>query len=160
MKVEDAPRIENWNTFRDQEISIPQIYFDDLLSVFFEDGIDPELPINAHRFCTDIIGEGVPIYGFEWYLNPNFYTYGDIEAILKRIKDTAEVIRSGHIEQLPYRQKTRLRYAFSLAAENESEMTYKDAMNVTADFYEALISRLRRMMDESPMTDVLSVMAP
>ena len=47
--VYDNGRIEytDINGFHDQEISIPERYFDGLLTDFFTDGIDPELPINV-----------------------------------------------------------------------------------------------------------------
>ena len=47
-----------------------------------------------------------------------------------------------------------------MVAEDESEMTYKDAMVTTAEFYDAIVLRLHRMMAESLETDTFCVMAP
>lgn len=70
------------------------------------------------------------------------------------------MLRSGLIDQLPHRQKEHLRKTFAMVAEDESEMTYKDAMVITAEFYDAIVFRLRRMMVESLETDTFCVMAP
>ncbi|MBR5179608.1 MAG: hypothetical protein IKW90_12530 [Lachnospiraceae bacterium] len=160
VKVEDADRIENIKEFMELEISIPDNYFDWLLTDFFVDGIDPDLSINSHRYSTDYVPEGVPIYGFAWDLHPNFYTKEDFENILQRMEETAVVLRSGQIDQLPHRQKEHLRKTFAMVAEDESEMTYKDAMVITAKFYDAIVLRLRRMITESLETDKFCVTAP
>ena len=160
--VRDCARIEfsDINEFRQHEISIPGRYFDILLTSFFTDGIDPDLSINKHRYSTDDVSEGFPVYGFEWYMNPNFYTYDDMRKIIERMKMSADLLRSGHIDQMPFRQKKRLRMEFAEVAEDESAMTYKDAMNVTADFYIKLADRLLQMMEECRETDVICVTAP
>ena len=160
--VRDSHRIEysDITEFRQHKISIPGQYFDSLLTDFFTDGIDPELSINTHRYSTDDVSEGLPIYGFEWYLNPNFYTYGDIRQILERMQKASDMLRSGNIDQLPSRQKNRLRKKFAAVAEDESDMTYKDAMNVTADYYDSLSDSLKSMMEQCPETDLICVTAP
>ena len=155
-RIEDADILE----YRDYEISIPDRYFDNLLTDFFTDGIDPELSINAHRYSTDDVPEGVPIFGFEWYLHPNFYTYEQMKRIMNRIGDTAELLRKGHINLLPSKLKSRLRKEFAAVDEDESATRYRDAMMITADYYEKLIARIQQMMAACKQTDILCVMGP
>lgn len=160
VRAEDNGRTEIIEEYADLEISIPDRYFDWLLTDFFVNGIDSEMTMNLHRYSTDYVPEGMPIYGFAWNLNPNLYRKEDMERVIKNMGEASAVLRSGHIEKLPNRQKARLRKTFAMVDEDESEMSYKDAMNLTADFYELLASRLNRMMSDCPQTDIICVMAP
>ena len=42
---------------------------------FFFNRINPLLPINRNRYSTDDVIEGIPIFGFKWYLYHNFYSH-------------------------------------------------------------------------------------
>ena len=160
--VHDNDRIEytDIQEFKAYEISIPDRYFDSLLTDFFVYDIDPDLPINAHRYSTDDVSEGIPIYGFAWDLHPNFYTYEQMDRMIIRMRDTAAVLRSSHLDQLPSRQRSRLRKEFAVVNENEFETTYADAMEITAGFYDRLVERIQRMMTECTQTEIMCVMTP
>lgn len=134
--------------------------YDDLLTQFFTQGINPELPINAHRYSTDDVPEGVPIYGFEWYLHPNFYTYSDMDGILNHMAQLAGELRNGSTYSAGIIQKRRLRSTFAQVAEYDPELSFEDAMKATAEFYEKLICRIRQMMEACSDTDIICVMAP
>lgn len=160
--VRDSDRIEDedLHVYANYEISIPERYFDPLLIDFFTEGIDPDLPINAHRYSTDDCPEGLPIYGFEWYLHPNFYTYEQMKRILFQIERLAKALEMGFSGDASERQKERLRLTFAKAAEEKPDLTYEGAMKVTATFYRSLAERIRRMMDECREADIICLMGP
>lgn len=162
VEVRDSDRIEygDIHVYSEHEISIPKKYFDPLLTDFFTNGIDPDLPINAHRYSTDDCSDGLPIYGFEWYLQPNFYTYQQIERILFHMNKLSCSLGRDIMRNSSERQKERLRITFAKAAEGNSEMTYEDAMKVAASFYRDLSDRIGRMMAECLETNIICVMGP
>ena len=114
-----------------KEISVNTDFFDKLLKPLFLNAFDPNMPENKNRYTYAYSDEGRYINCFEDnILEPNFFTYSQVEKILEIIED---YVRDG-------------------AQRIEKRIGGKDAIQLVT-----FTAFMRRIMAENPKLNLISV---
>lgn len=147
---EDSADLDNVAEMRSVEISIEEDDVSQYLTPFLYEYFDEELEANKNR--NDV-------YGFEWYLEYNFFTFEQMSQILKDITDTVDALISG--KETEYTKKLKIKrgtatyqliYAKNLneeevAAYNANRPTEDDTeVELVVDFYQRFLYRMEYML--------------
>lgn len=144
----------------EDEISIEEGNIECFLEYFLRKYFDKELFYNRYRYDDmEYTTE------FEWYLTDNFYTYECMRKMLQEISKAADLLETdyGNEELKDIKKEFSIFYMCSchhsdyIERKNENIENHKD---VVIDFYRRFVSRMSRMMEEHPETDLISVMGP
>ena len=135
---------------RSAEISIEEEDISQYLTPFLYKYFDEELTENKNR---------KDVYGFEWYLEHNFFTFDSMALILKDIEDTVDALSSGR--ETEYTKELKIKsgpatnssvYAENLAAldsaEYNADRSAEDDTEVAlvVDFYQRFLYRMEYML--------------
>ena len=142
-----------------EEISIEEGDVDCFLAYFFYKHFDNEMYYNKHRFEMGYITE------FQWYLTFNFFTYDAMRNMLADIENVIMLLENDSSNQLliPVKESFSIIYMCESSHEdyiNKNEEAIDDHIDVVIDFYKRFVYRIRKMMDNNPQVDVLSIMGP
>lgn len=155
---------ENYYDEREDMISIEEDDVDQYLTPFLYKYFDEESPENKYRISSYGYDDDGVIHvtyaeGFEWYLENNFFTFDQMEKILKDISDTIDALLSGKENEVT----TELKVKRGLGAGNvlyvrgmtDEEVRKLNAnrpreddteVAVVVDFYRRFICRMENMM--------------
>lgn len=146
------------------EISIEENDVAKYLTPFLYHYFDDDLEANKQRiegYWVDDDGneQADAVFGFEWYLTHNFFTFDSMQQISKDIKDTLDALISG--KETEYTQKLkikgstaarRLAYAKNQYSDEVAEYStsrspeYDTEVALIVDFYRRFIYRMEYMM--------------
>lgn len=146
-----------------EEISIEEGYIECFLAYFLYKYFDEELFINKHRYEYGV--EDGYIQRFEWYLTHNFYTYECMYKMLKDIEETTELLEKDYNNEKLTKLKERFSI-FYLCESNHLDYIARDNRSiekhkgVIINFYTRFVERMRKMMENNPETNVISIMGP
>ena len=163
---DDSGDVDSVAQMKSIEISIEEDDVDQYLTPFLYKYFDEENEANKHRR---------DVFGFEWYLEHNFFTYEQMAHILKDIADTIDALVSG--KETEYTKKLKitrgtethqLLYARDLsegevAAYNANRPTEDDtAVELVVDFYQRFLYRMEYMMKvgKEKGYNLISIMGP
>ncbi|MCR5544223.1 MAG: hypothetical protein K6F55_08735, partial [Eubacterium sp.] len=147
----------------DDEISIPTCFVDPLLYPTFVDFFDSTLEINQRRVdysATDSeTGEEIIHYvkGFEYYLTYNFYTYEQMESMLKRLEEYADSLQNSTFDDIDEKTRKGIVKLYSGKVADEIRNGFYTWVGI---FYRNFADRIRRMMEDYPDTNIISIMGP
>lgn len=150
IEYENTADLDSVAEMRSAEISIEEDDFAQYLTPFLYQHFDEELEENKKR-------KGVS--GFEWYLEHNYFTFEQMESVLKDIADTVDALASGketeYIKKLKIKRGTatyQLLYAKDLNAEevaayNTNRPTEDNTeVDLVIDFYQRFLYRMEYML--------------
>lgn len=147
---EDTGALDSVAEMRSAEISIEEDDVAQYLTPFLYEYFDEELEANKQR---------KDVSGFEWYLEHNYFTFEQMERVLKDIADTVDALASG--KETEYTKKLKIKrgtatyqlvYAKNL---NEEEVAAYNANRPTEDnteadlvidFYQRFLYRMEYML--------------
>ena len=147
---EDTGDLDSVAKMRSAEISIEEDDVAQYLTPFLYEYFDEELEANKQR---------KDVSGFEWYLEHNYFTYEQMESVLKDITDTIDALASGKETEYTKRLKIKrgtvtyqLLYAKDLNAEevaayNANRPTEDNTeVDLVIDFYQRFLYRMEYML--------------
>jgi hypothetical protein len=147
---ENTADLDNVAEMKSAEISIEEDDVDQYLTPFLYEYFDEELEENNKRKDA---------CGFEWYLEHNFFTYEQIEHILKDIADTVDDLICGRESEYTKKLKIKrgtvthpLIYSKNLSKEeiatyNANIPTEDDtSVELLVDFYQRFLYRMEYMI--------------
>lgn len=163
---EDTGDLDSVAEMRSAEISIEEDDVAQYLTPFLYEYFDEELEANKQR---------KDVSGFEWYLEHNYFTYEQMESVLKDITDTIDALTSG--KETEYTKKLKIKrgtatyqllYAKDLNAEevaayNANRPTEDNTeVDLVIDFYQRFLYRMEYMMKvgKEKGYDLISFMGP
>lgn len=119
--------------------------------------------INKHRFEYGF--EDGYIRHFEWYLTHNFYTYECLQKMLEEIEQAAELLEKDYNNPMLTRVKERFSIYYMCESSHPDYIAGGDKhiekhKDVVIDFYKRFVARMRKMMENNPQTNVISIMGP
>ena len=116
--------------------------------------------MNRRRFDYVLCDEGLPVFGFQWYCTPNFYTYEEIKQLSKKIKKISLWLERKYDgeDQLSARQERRIFYELNNTAWKNVE--YLSARETIASIYDELCGRIEEMIGKDTIGEYIMVMAP
>ncbi len=147
----------------DDEISIPTYFVDPLLYPIFVEFFDSALEINQRRVDysdTDSeTGKKIIHYvkGFEYFLTYNFYTYEQMESMLKKLEEYADSLQASTFDAIDEKTKKGIVELYSGKEADEIRIGFYMWVGI---FYRNLADRIRRMMEDYPDTNIISIMGP
>lgn len=152
-----------WDEVRElpDEFSIEEGDVACFLSYFFHKYFDRDLLYNKNRYES---GEFID-RGFEWYLTHNFYTYETARQMCEEIVRTADLLDKDYDDPALDEVKKEFSIYYLCSEDSEDWITgnqgaIRNYVGVITDFYRRFADRLRKMMDENPETDLISIMGP
>lgn len=171
---------DNVAEMRSAEISIEEDDVSQYLTPFLYKYYDDELEANKKRvedYWIDDDGseQTTPVSGFEWYLTHNFFTFESMEAILKDISGTIDVLSSGRENEFTGKLREKrgtvtyeLLYAKDLNKEQIKEYNANrpkeddTEIEIILDFYRRFIYRMEYMIKvgKEKGYDLISFMGP
>ena len=158
--------IDSVAKMKSNEISIEEDDVSQYLTPFLYEYFDEEIEANKHRR---------DVSGFEWYLEHNFFTFEQMEHILKDIADTIDALISGteteYTKKLKIKRGTatyQLLYAKNLTSDeveayNANRPTEDDTeVGLVIDFYQRFLYRMEYMLKvgKEKGYDLISFMGP
>jgi hypothetical protein len=166
LDYEDSGALDSVAEMRSVEISIEEGDVDQYLTPFLYEYFDEEIDANKHRR---------DVSGFEWYLEHNFFTYDQMEHILKDIADTVDALVSG--KETEYTKKLKIKrgietyqllYAKNFTSDDvEAYNAYRPTeddteVELVVDFYQRFLYRMEYMMKvgKEKGYDLISFMGP
>ena len=149
--------LDNLDCMEEEEISVSESSFEDFLYPIFKKHFDKDLPENKGRY-EEYPSEKERRYitWFEWYLTENFYTYDNIEAVLKEIEETAEMLEENYdaprlngmrkgFRNLPDYMPEYWHLDKKLTEEKADKVARENKKHIL-DFYRRFVQKLRDMM--------------
>lgn len=163
MPVKLISKHEEWDIdveeYRDEEISIDEIYVYSFLYYFLEQYFDSSIqePFRDTRIET---------LDFLWNLEYNVFTYDSIRNMLKKIREYSHLLKTDFDN--PALNELKKRFSPS-DFDNEyfryknppgEEETIRNNIYVATEFYERFCDRMESMMAYAPQFDLISFMGP
>ena len=150
---ENTADLDSVAGMRSAEISIEEDDVAQYLTPFLYEHFDKELEANRNR---------KDVSGFEWYLEHNFFTFGQMTHILKDIADTKKlkIKRGAATYQLLYAKDLNEDEIASYNANRPTEDNTE--VKLIVDFYQRFLYRIEYMMrvGKEKGYDLISFMGP
>jgi len=141
----------------ENEISVDEIYFDDLLAYFFLQEFDEELDANKIRYDS----ENYRIEGFGWNLDYNFFTIEQVKKVVDKMTAFALAMESQEKEEIAKDYPIlETKYCKSLDIVSDVYNNANHNPCAVHDFYLRFISKIMDMIDKNPNMKYFSVMGP
>ena len=154
-------------TFLDDEISIEEDYVFSYLAPFLKRHFDENHWCNIARDRVQY-GETVR-YGFEWH-DDNFYYYDRLELMLCEIELVARLLEIDYDNPILDKYKENYSIYFLLSNEERAKLNARGGGNHKKeiekrkdriiDFYRRFVSRVRKMMENYPETNMIDICGP
>ena len=134
---------------------------DCFLAYFLFKYFDENLIYNKERF------DGVYIEGFAWWIDENFFTYDQIENMCQEIEECAKLLAVDYENELLDGVKERFSI-FYMCDQDENDYKNRDSsdeamkrhVDVVIDFYNRFVTRIRKMMKDTPETNLILITGP
>ncbi|TCL60578.1 hypothetical protein EDD76_102276 [Kineothrix alysoides] len=166
VRIETTESIK-WEDVReyDEEISIEEGDVECFLAYFFLKYYDSKLTYNYRRNLE--YGDEAENNQFEWYLEHNFYTYETMNKMLDDMKKTAILLRDHYDDTYLNEIKSKFSIFYMVDVDSDEYVEGKNTSktiemhrDVVIDFYNRFIARIKKMMENNPDCDLLSIMGP
>ncbi|MBR7092297.1 MAG: hypothetical protein IKI50_03825 [Clostridia bacterium] len=145
-----------------EEISIDEEDVFAFLYFFLDKYFDPSFPyceISSHHNGKC----------FEWYLEPNLYSYETMKRMLQDMEKCADLLEREY--ENPYLDGVKERYKWTAFNRNtdcwsksptdeEAKRIVRDNVHVAVDFYRRFVRRLKAMMEHAPECQFISFSGP
>ena len=163
---EDTDYYENIEYLSECEISIEEDDIDAYLFYFFFKFFDAELKENMAREGTN--GTMYNTWGyseFEWNLTHNFYTFEDMENMIKHIREIIKILindfESPVLDLIKEKYDWLIGYTGKMSKEVK-DLRIKEKRDVIIEFYHEFIFYLENMMEEGKEQgyNLISIMGP
>ena len=148
---------DNQDCLDDVEISIAEETFEDFLYPVFLRHFQNDLPENAGRgeeYLPERYRSGI---AFEWVLTDNFYTFAQIEAVIRDIQEILDCLRNDYangkldymrdgLRNLPYYLPENRKIIEKFSTDEADAIAKKNIKHLT-DFYENFTANLEQMIN-------------
>jgi len=138
------------------EISVPSRFVDPFLLPLFISVFKSDREINSKRVGYEDEDHVELVRGFDCNLTYNFFTYDDVNELLKQMYRYADALIVEDLNEIDDKTGARIEKNYT---ENMSDLRKADYYAVISGFYRTLAHRVEKMMKDFPDA-YLSVMGP
>ena len=150
-------------SYSDDVFCIEESDIECFLWYFFKKYFDPELIYNKNR--VEVLRDGYA-NAFEWYLTNNYFTYDTMEDMCRDILVTVDKLTHDYYN--PELDEVKKEFCLLYMTNHDDEdhvveapdSVMKKHIYVVLDLYLRFANRIRKMMDISPESNMISISGP